>query len=508
MKKFVITLLLTAIITPLISAASLPIVRENAKWVYHHLLVNDGIKEDHRYELFFKGDSIVDGITYKKCFVKYDVPVHSGSFVEQGKVPMALARDNNSKVYVRFTEDVIAESKAVSADCKFSYYVPGDTEEKLIYDYGQGKFYDYILYAGGYYYKYTVKDADGKVMRFLIDNMGEDNGYYELHEQFHGDLVRCHIPTNYNEAIFDELRFDYHETEVKHRYGDYIQKIESNDYVNALGHHDINTFQPLVREDRIWVNKYDYYGFSPEDTDDEDLWSTSYMYMYRFEGDTLVNGVKYKRCLTKVNDEKMAARKNPTCGGGHVRATVSTKQKAQPLGWYECALVRAKDMRVYKFVEETEEFGTNTEEQIANYAALRLDTRDKYISQNTINIDGVPCNQYKRIDWGGRSEFDATNNIESIGPATGVGDILFPYEGISTCELYSVSGLSHVLNKDGEIIYKTPTYDPNSWSKVSDIQVVKPVNNNRYYNLQGQQVDIKSAPAGIYIHNGKKVVVK
>ena len=31
---------------------------------------------------------------------------------------------------------------------------------------------------------------------------------------------------------------------------------------------------------------------------------------------------------------------------------------------------------------------------------------------------------------------------------------------------------------------------------------------NRYYNMMGQQVDGNNLPAGIYIHNGKKILVK
>ena len=31
---------------------------------------------------------------------------------------------------------------------------------------------------------------------------------------------------------------------------------------------------------------------------------------------------------------------------------------------------------------------------------------------------------------------------------------------------------------------------------------------NRYYNMMGQQVDGNHLPAGIYIHNGKKVLVR
>jgi hypothetical protein len=32
--------------------------------------------------------------------------------------------------------------------------------------------------------------------------------------------------------------------------------------------------------------------------------------------------------------------------------------------------------------------------------------------------------------------------------------------------------------------------------------------NGAYYNIMGQKMDANNLPAGIYIHNGKKVLVK
>lgn len=68
--------------------------------------------------------------------------------------------------------------------------------------------------------------------------------------------------------------------------------------------------------------------------------------------------------------------------------------------------------------------------------------------------------------------------------------------------------LSHVV-ENGEIIYKSPDFQ--EWLvTVTDVNEVKVTTHETadgaYYNLQGQRVDNPSP--GIYIHNGKKVVVK
>lgn len=68
--------------------------------------------------------------------------------------------------------------------------------------------------------------------------------------------------------------------------------------------------------------------------------------------------------------------------------------------------------------------------------------------------------------------------------------------------------LSHVV-ENGEIIYKTPDFQ--DWlvpvSNVNEVKVTsQDTGDDAYYNLQGQRMD--NPTQGIYIHNGKKVVVK
>ncbi len=511
MKGLAITLLCAAALASTASAAYMPIARENATWTYHHLLVNDGIKQDHCYKLYFKGDSTLDGVTYKKCFVKYDEPVHAGSLVEQGLVPMALVRDSEQKTYARFTAEVIAESKTLGADSPYSYFVANDTDERLIYDYTQGEVTDSFYYGHSTNKIISVSDSDGNTVRALLEGVGEDNGCYELQERFHGDLVRCHIPVKWQDSQFDELRFEcFNAKEKRSSWDTYSFQVDATDYVNALGHHELNTFPPLVREDRTWVNRFVQLGDSPEETDNEDMWGYSYYFCYRFRGDTVVNGVTYKKCLVKYEDEQKAAKKTFGCGGlsySEKSYKANASQGGHPTGWQECALVRAKDMRVYLFDGETDKPGINNELLIANYASMRAEARKGNLEVEQVDVAGVACNKYMgeyRLDY----QMFTFGTIESIGPATGVGVILAPSEDLPTCMYYAYAGLSHVLDADGNIIYKSPRYVPNVWDAIKDVKAdSKPVD-NKYYNLQGQEVDIKKAPAGVYIHNGMKLIVR
>ena len=69
--------------------------------------------------------------------------------------------------------------------------------------------------------------------------------------------------------------------------------------------------------------------------------------------------------------------------------------------------------------------------------------------------------------------------------------------------------LSHVIEND-EIVYKSKWYNPN-YDGVDEVVVdkVSRSRDNNYYNLMGQPVDkdVPSTP-GIYIHQGKKIVIK
>ena len=101
--------------------------------------------------------------------------------------------------------------------------------------------------------------------------------------------------------------------------------------------------------------------------------------------------------------------------------------------------------------------------------------------------------------------------LESVGAVT-EGSLLFPFVSrwVNGPHPHTL-GLSHVI-ENGAIVYKSPRYEEMqnkvNPTGISDITVAEKTNgDNRYYNLMGQPVAEPTQP-GIYIHQGKKVVVK
>ncbi len=101
--------------------------------------------------------------------------------------------------------------------------------------------------------------------------------------------------------------------------------------------------------------------------------------------------------------------------------------------------------------------------------------------------------------------------LESVGSVTG-GGLLFPFENRWVNGNYpTTKGLSHVI-ENGVIVYKSPRYDEMrelvTPTAITDLGVNETTNgDNRYYNLMGQPVADPTEP-GIYIHQGKKIVIK
>ncbi len=64
-----------------------------------------------------------------------------------------------------------------------------------------------------------------------------------------------------------------------------------------------------------------------------------------------------------------------------------------------------------------------------------------------------------------------------------------------------------MLDKDGNVIFKSEDYRPEPpFAAIKDLKAESEKADNRYYNLQGQPVS--NPTQGIYIHNGKKIIVK
>ncbi len=138
-------------------------------------------------------------------------------------------------------------------------------------------------------------------------------------------------------------------------------------------------------------------------------------------------------------------------------------------------------------------------------------TSENFTEVEPIEIEGHSCSRYAYVKENGDTMCYV---VEGIGfDSRNMGDLLTPFtrEPDPNADYQEYCGLCHVI-KDGQIIYKGMRYDPGNMTGIDEVVADKPqarqVDDN-YYNLMGQPVgkDVPTTP-GIYIHQGKKIVVR
>ena len=138
-------------------------------------------------------------------------------------------------------------------------------------------------------------------------------------------------------------------------------------------------------------------------------------------------------------------------------------------------------------------------------------TSENFTEVEPIEIEGHSCSRYAYVKENGDTMCYV---VEGIGfDSRNMGDLLTPFtrEPDPDADYQEYWGLSHVV-KDGKIIYKGMRYTPDNMTGIDEVVAEKPqarqVDDN-YYNLMGQPLgkDIPTTP-GIYIHHGKKIVVR
>ena len=134
---------------------------------------------------------------------------------------------------------------------------------------------------------------------------------------------------------------------------------------------------------------------------------------------------------------------------------------------------------------------------------------DNLIEVEPIEVDGVSCQRIAHVNDQGDVLFYI---VESIGfDSRDMGDLLSPFmrPPDPDADYQEYWGLSHVI-KDGKIIYKGMRYDEDHLSSVNELKADRNRSTDgNYYNLMGQPVgqDVPTTP-GIYIHQGKKIVIR
>ena len=244
-------------------------------------------------------------------------------------------------------------------------------------------------------------------------------------------------------------------------------------------------YVPFVREGVVW-NCYYYNGV-------EDFYS------YEMKGDSVVNGVTYKKCYKYTTEEQ----------------DVNNAEVV--------ALLRESDKKVYRYVDPLSvgtwairpyllHNGDNERiiydfNDVPNSYRQRGDTTKIFVingAKDQIQIGNTLRNRYNALDEEYtflEEESETPYIIEGIGYASKTaGDPLIPFRLQPTDG--SAMGLISVI-EDGRKVYDGLTQSAVT-TILSDEQRT---GDGRYYDLTGRPVAAPAAP-GIYIHNGKKVLVR
>ncbi len=507
-KTILITLLALLGMTQMVAQEYeyVPFVREGVKWVCDNPYI-DGMQIKHRYfTLEFAGDTVIDG-KYYKAMHKY-----SGNAIDVSNdtIPVYL-REENKVVY-----GIVPDGKTYP-DCPvgMNWYpealeVVESGQEFVLYD-----FDDPINFIKnniknpiegspiGYRVYQVIPDkivvAGKKVNRYIYDSsciiegIGCDGmglayywpGGYPL-SAIRGRL--CHVIENsdtiYTSKSLEEKPWSYEDREL-----------------------------PIPREGVQWVNekvtidngdttsyyyKYEFHGYE----------SQGFALCYYYTGETLSSS------SASVVAQYQSWEYGLDTSNGMIRYNQpfkKVKREGRDMMNYYCNM--GEDYwEMYHF----DNYATDIEYDYTPnwYIYHQKDdflTRENLIEVAPLVIEDIEC---KRFAYLGEQGDTLAYIVQGIGfDSYDMGDLLTPFtrKPDPAADYQEWCGLSHVV-KDGKIIYKGMRYRHGAFDGIDEVVADKsprrPQDEN-YYNLMGQPVgkDVPTAP-GIYIHQGKKIIVR
>ena len=495
-----------------------PFVREGVKWVCYYENMNCYPYIDQYYQpgktyftLEIKGDTVIDGKSYKAMH-KY-----SGIGIDytNDTIPIFL-REEDKIVYGIIPEGNHYPDVMVGYGVNEIYESAWSGKEFILYDFKDPSgYYENLMYAhrndfeflystdillGGHnvkryefsYYSHPFVIVEGVGYDELSDNMG---GYTLQYLESSGPTYHLSHVIEDGEIVYKSKNYGY-------------ELPDDEDYV------------PFVREGVKWV----YYYINPFSSGTLEMPSGKQYYCFELTGDVQIGDKNYKPVvLTHYLDmdgrEKEEENFTPAYlreegkvvyalhpdGIQHPRCPVGIDQTIGRTAQGLPIPAADSEFMLYDFNDPKGFYDTFFEEKNELYDSEGLGTYIEYLK-----TDMVPLGLHQSKCHYFNSQFDrVTMIIEGVGFDGVVGMPLFYFEGMwqePRVDYY----LSHVI-EDGEIIYKGIHYDPDNRVAIDEVMTDRGavVMDGYYYNLMGQPVgkDVPTTP-GIYIHNGKKIVVR
>ena len=482
-----------------------PFVREGVKWVYYYINEecypsNPDLSKGIVYlNLELKGDTIINGKTYKAMHKYHGNAINS----ENDTIPIYL-REENKVVY-----GIVPDGKTYP-DC-FAGYGLSMTG---IYD---------SISSGKEFILYDFQDTEN-YYESIFSYEAQYTGRYHAFEYLYCDTLmlgdsqrKCHVfndGTTFIEGIgFDGysagytlsyrylMPMDAPRFSLSHviEYGDTIYK--SVWYDHWLDYDETDSYLSLEREGVKWINERIIVNNGD---------TTSFYYNYEFNGWSSDIGTDCYYMVSNIdmsNDSliatlddiyfsvfsnNLALESVYEQGRNMIDFRASTKYGAYLYLFPQC-WDKITSLKAYYIYRQNN--------QVLN--------KDNFVLTTPLTIEGVRCQRWAYLGEDGDT---LAYVVEGIGfDSYDMGDLLTPFtrKPDPNADYQEWCGLSHVV-KDGKIIYKGMRWRD---GVITGIDEVVPEPSRRpqdpnYYNLMGQPVgkDVPTTP-GIYIHQGKKIVV-
>ncbi len=505
MKKLILSMVLAVFMAlPLLADDSgdyVPIVREGVEWGHKverivPIYVDDmvgygGYMGD--YYIFYreqlKGDTVINGKTYKKCY-RYrenELDLKTANLI-------SFMREEDKKVYFMVNSEYSREANW-GVDNGAHLYLESQ-EESLVYDMNV-KVGEFFKTGSLYNFDYVVESITDTIIggkhRRVFNFKNSSDKFIEgfgLLSPFLGDFG---IP--FQDIPASTFHNVQHVTYEKNIGGDIVLKTEDFDGNDPMLNN--HKYIPVVREGIEWGHKA---------VISDDNGKKTVFYREQLKGDTIIEGVTYKKCYRYTGSKLDTATASLISFMREEDRTVYIRVNTDASQLGRCGLNDAvtygkeREAYIYDFRTETSPNLTHNSAVSNRYMTYRNMTFTKIGETNRRQYE-----TYEIVEKN-NSYINKSILIEGIGAIEGYPcDFGLPYQQQQDNEARYIT---YEKNVGGEIVYKTEYFDandpairPEGVAKVSDGAADVPV-----YGTEGAAViDGDGVGYAVYSADGLQV---
>ena len=437
-----------------------PLVREGVRWHYNRVYGDQPMEEE--CVMFFEGDSIVNDVVYKKCI----------ELQANGNRRVAALMREQDKIVYSIGGSTLAETREGVYDGEF-----------VLYDFANpaNMFPSYFLY----YNELIQSSVDIDGMTCNCYSLGSYNKMIEgIGLDGSGTL------TDHLFDIFTSIHYQYTGLSYVEQGGKIIYK--------GGTYEEPSTYQPLVREGVVW--HYFYWNYDYEVT----MYPYSTELNVQFKGDTTICGVQYKKCFL-FDSPTLPDNALPVYYAREENGKVMfTQPRHQVVDTLHGAFMPEIPGEFFELNGETLVY------DFSDMSSFAENIHAEIVSTSEVEVNGVPAKKY-HLSLSDADELPVAYEcdfVEGVGvDGINCGVLFRPFIVLSTGYYSRPCGFNKLTDLDGNVLYKGAQFDKyNSIDRVADD--ASAAADPRWYDLLGHPFDSRPTQPGVYIHQGKKVVVK